>query len=102
MFGLPVQVFRAACSLLAALFVSGLLSGFSAVTYGELEKQVQERTSDLARAKETLLRDIPARKRGEPELTSKPETLARSNAEHELFASVSSHHRHEPLRLAPS
>src|SRR5260370_42716525 len=48
--GLPVQIFRAACRLLAALFVSGLLIAISAITYGDLEKEVQERTSDLPKA----------------------------------------------------
>src|SRR5260370_7827335 len=102
MFGLPVQVFRAACSLLAALFVSGLLNAFSAVSYGELEKQVQERTSDLAKANETLLTDIAGRKRAEQELTSKAEELARSNAELELFAYVPPHDLHQPLPMFPS
>jgi len=44
------------------------LNAFSAVAYGELEKQVQERTSDLAKANETLLTDIAVRKRVEAEL----------------------------------
>src|SRR5271156_149170 len=45
-FGLPVQVFRAACSIFAALFISGFSNALSVVIYGDMEKQIKERTLD--------------------------------------------------------
>jgi signal transduction histidine kinase/CheY-like chemotaxis protein len=90
MFGLPVQIFRAACSVLAAWFIMGMLHAFSAVAYGELEKQVQERTSDLAQVNETLLADIVVRKRVEAELEqSRDAALGSSKVKSEFLANMS-------------
>ncbi len=65
----------------------------------ELEKQVQERTSELAKINEALKAEIQERKRIEEELRQRTEELARSNADLEQFAYVASHDIQEPLRM---
>ncbi len=90
MFALPVQVFRAACSLMAALFTWGILNAFSTMAYSALEKQVQERTSDLTKVNEVLLADITMRKRMEAELEqSRDAALEASRVKSDFLANMS-------------
>jgi signal transduction histidine kinase len=90
MFGFPVQIFRAACSLSAAWFILAILNAFSTASYGELEKRVEERTSDLKRANEALSTDIAARKRVEVELEeSRDAALESSRSKSEFLANIS-------------
>ncbi|HWX56210.1 MAG TPA: response regulator [Verrucomicrobiae bacterium] len=88
--GLPVQIFRAACSVLAALFVARILNAFSIESYGQLEKQVQSRTAELEHVNETLLADIAVRKRMETELEqSRDAALESSRVKSEFLANIS-------------
>ncbi len=67
--------------------------------HAELEKQVQERTSELAKTNEALKAEIQERKQIEEELKQRTEELARSNADLEQFAYVAPHDLQEPLRM---
>ena len=89
-FGFPVQIFRAACSLLAAWFAAGILSALSAESYRELEKQVQQRTWDLAQANKELVRDITVRQRVEADLEqSRDAALEASRVKADFLANMS-------------
>jgi signal transduction histidine kinase/DNA-binding response OmpR family regulator len=97
MFGFPVQIFRAACSVLAAWFIMGILNALSAEYYGDLEKQVRERTLDLGKLNRTLLADIGVRKRVEEELQQSRDTAQESSRVKSEFLANMSHEIRTPM-----
>jgi signal transduction histidine kinase len=70
--------------------------------HDHLEKRVEERTSALQEAIQSLQKEISERKRAEEALKEKTEELARSNRDLEQFAYVASHDLQEPLRMVTS
>jgi signal transduction histidine kinase len=68
----------------------------------ELERRVQERTSELQKSNKLLGIEVEERRQAEASLMLRSEELARSNTELEQFAYVASHDLQEPLRMVAS
>ena len=66
--------------------------------HAELEKRVELRTAELAKANRALKKEITERKAAENALRITLKELRRSNRELEEFASIASHDLKEPLR----
>jgi len=79
--GIPVQIFRMACALLAAHFITGILNIFNLESQSRLEKanaglsqtnqqletRVRERTLELAQARDAVMRALEATIAGQPD-----------------------------------
>ncbi|MGZ3253393.1 MAG: ATP-binding protein [Burkholderiaceae bacterium] len=76
--------------------------GQLAEAFNQMLSRIQERDANLMTSNMSLQKEIDARKQAEESLKRNLQELARSNAELEQFAYVSSHDLQEPLRMIAS
>jgi signal transduction histidine kinase len=76
--------------------------GLLAEAFNKMLLRIEERDASLLTANQSLQKEVDARKRAQDSLKNKIQELARSNAELEQFAYVSSHDLQEPLRMIAS
>ncbi|MBT3378941.1 MAG: PAS domain S-box protein [Lentisphaerae bacterium] len=70
--------------------------------HDELERRVEERTTELRKSNKRLQKEVLERKRAEEELQRNAAELKRSNLDLQQFANVTSHDLQEPLRAIVS
>ncbi|MGZ3241104.1 MAG: ATP-binding protein [Burkholderiaceae bacterium] len=76
--------------------------GMLAEAFNQMLSRIQERDANLMMSNLSLQKEIDARKQAQESLKKNLQELARSNAELEQFAYVSSHDLQEPLRMIAS
>lgn len=76
--------------------------GSLAEAFNQMLSRIQERDANLIKSNLTLQKEINARIQAQESLKRNLQELARSNAELEQFAYVSSHDLQEPLRMIAS